>query len=145
MGEFLIDCLVLILNFWALNICFSHPLAMAEWWSFIGYLMTSFLSWCSGDTDSVVPVTATRFSLSHLNLTVKTRWYPWYSGDQVMHKVSHESSFWLLFKFDFSYYFIAESTYSSAYDTGWRMDRSLQGANLCNCERSRPWSSLIST
>ncbi|EEF32998.1 serine carboxypeptidase, putative [Ricinus communis] len=37
----------------------------------------------SGDTDSVVPVTATRFSLSHLNLTVKTRWYPWYSGNQV--------------------------------------------------------------
>uniref|UniRef100_A0A6N2MU62 Carboxypeptidase n=1 Tax=Salix viminalis TaxID=40686 RepID=A0A6N2MU62_SALVM len=37
----------------------------------------------SGDTDSVVPVTATRFSLSHLNLPVKTRWYPWYSGDQV--------------------------------------------------------------
>ncbi|XP_065849242.1 serine carboxypeptidase 24-like [Euphorbia lathyris] len=37
----------------------------------------------SGDTDSVVPVTATRFSLSHLNLTVKTRWYPWYSGKQV--------------------------------------------------------------
>ncbi|CAN1811733.1 Serine carboxypeptidase 24 [Linum perenne] len=38
---------------------------------------------CSGDTDSVVPVTATRFSLSHLNLTVKTRWYPWKSGNQV--------------------------------------------------------------
>ncbi|XAR51138.1 Carboxypeptidase D [Bertholletia excelsa] len=37
----------------------------------------------SGDTDSVVPVTATRFSLNHLNLTVKTRWYPWYSGPQV--------------------------------------------------------------
>ncbi|KAM7267402.1 hypothetical protein ACFE04_009568 [Oxalis oulophora] len=37
----------------------------------------------SGDTDSVVPVTATRFSLSHLNLPVKTRWYPWYSGNQV--------------------------------------------------------------
>ncbi|KAK9275194.1 hypothetical protein L1049_022455 [Liquidambar formosana] len=37
----------------------------------------------SGDTDSVVPVTATRFSLSHLNLTIKTRWYPWYSGRQV--------------------------------------------------------------
>ncbi|KAK6944345.1 Peptidase S10, serine carboxypeptidase [Dillenia turbinata] len=37
----------------------------------------------SGDTDSVVPVTATRFSLNHLNLTVKTRWYPWYSGGQV--------------------------------------------------------------
>ncbi|RDX62259.1 Serine carboxypeptidase 24, partial [Mucuna pruriens] len=37
----------------------------------------------SGDTDSVVPVTATRFSLSHLNLTIKTRWYPWYSSGQV--------------------------------------------------------------
>uniref|UniRef100_A0A6M2EDP2 Carboxypeptidase n=1 Tax=Populus davidiana TaxID=266767 RepID=A0A6M2EDP2_9ROSI len=37
----------------------------------------------SGDTDSVVPVTATRFSLSHLDLPVKTRWHPWYSGDQV--------------------------------------------------------------
>ncbi|KAA8535361.1 hypothetical protein F0562_030364 [Nyssa sinensis] len=37
----------------------------------------------SGDTDSVVPVTATRFSLNHLNLAVKTRWYPWYSSKQV--------------------------------------------------------------
>ncbi|VVB08843.1 unnamed protein product [Arabis nemorensis] len=37
----------------------------------------------SGDTDSVMPVTATRFSLSKLNLPVKTRWYPWYSGNQV--------------------------------------------------------------
>ncbi|KAH9806352.1 serine carboxypeptidase 24 [Citrus sinensis] len=37
----------------------------------------------SGDTDSVVPVTATRFSLSHLNLPIKTPWYPWYSGNQV--------------------------------------------------------------
>ncbi|KAF7806538.1 serine carboxypeptidase 24 [Senna tora] len=37
----------------------------------------------SGDTDAVVPVTATRFALNHLNLTIKTRWYPWYSGGQV--------------------------------------------------------------
>ncbi|XP_077238145.1 serine carboxypeptidase 24-like isoform X2 [Tasmannia lanceolata] len=37
----------------------------------------------SGDTDSVVPVTATRFSLNHLNLPVKTRWYPWYTNGQV--------------------------------------------------------------
>ncbi|GKU87217.1 hypothetical protein SLEP1_g1658 [Rubroshorea leprosula] len=37
----------------------------------------------SGDTDSVVPVTATRFSLGHLNLKIKTSWYPWYSGNQV--------------------------------------------------------------
>ncbi|KAL8040855.1 hypothetical protein ABFX02_10G127300 [Erythranthe guttata] len=37
----------------------------------------------SGDTDSVVPVTATRFSLSHLNLKIKIPWYPWYSTGQV--------------------------------------------------------------
>lgn len=37
----------------------------------------------SGDTDSVVPVTATRFSLNHLNLRIKTRWYPWYVDGQV--------------------------------------------------------------
>lgn len=37
----------------------------------------------SGDIDARVPVTATRFSLSHLNLKIKTPWYPWYSGTQV--------------------------------------------------------------
>nr|CAB3451344.1 unnamed protein product [Digitaria exilis] len=37
----------------------------------------------SGDTDSVVPVTATRFAISHLGLKVKIRWYPWYSAGQV--------------------------------------------------------------
>ncbi|URE44534.1 hypothetical protein MUK42_13765 [Musa troglodytarum] len=37
----------------------------------------------SGDTDSVVPVSATRFSISHLGLKIKIPWYPWYSGRQV--------------------------------------------------------------
>ncbi|XP_038982398.1 serine carboxypeptidase 24 isoform X1 [Phoenix dactylifera] len=37
----------------------------------------------SGDTDSVVPVTATRFAINHLNLTVDIPWYPWYTGRQV--------------------------------------------------------------
>ncbi|GLJ15733.1 hypothetical protein SUGI_0258910 [Cryptomeria japonica] len=37
----------------------------------------------SGDADSVVPVTATRFSLKRLNLTVKSHWYPWYYSKQV--------------------------------------------------------------
>ncbi|CAL5020002.1 unnamed protein product [Urochloa decumbens] len=37
----------------------------------------------SGDTDSVVPVTATRFAISHLGLKIKIRWYPWYSAGQV--------------------------------------------------------------
>uniref|UniRef100_A0ACD5YVI2 Uncharacterized protein n=1 Tax=Avena sativa TaxID=4498 RepID=A0ACD5YVI2_AVESA len=37
----------------------------------------------SGDTDSVVPVTATRFALGHLGLKTKIRWYPWYTAGQV--------------------------------------------------------------
>lgn len=51
------------------------------------YLLIMFEFICSGDTDSVVPVTATRFSLSHLNLKIKTPWYPWYSGNQVTYKI----------------------------------------------------------
>ncbi|CAL0318741.1 unnamed protein product [Lupinus luteus] len=37
----------------------------------------------SGDVDSVVPVTATRYSLSQLKLTTKVPWYPWYVKNQV--------------------------------------------------------------
>ncbi|EXB38102.1 Serine carboxypeptidase-like 25 [Morus notabilis] len=37
----------------------------------------------SGDVDSVVPVTATRFSLARLNLPTKIPWYPWYVKKQV--------------------------------------------------------------
>lgn len=38
---------------------------------------------CSGDVDSVVPVTATRYSLAQLKLTTKIPWYPWYVNKQV--------------------------------------------------------------
>ncbi|KAL2897500.1 Serine carboxypeptidase-like 25 [Bienertia sinuspersici] len=34
----------------------------------------------SGDVDSVVPVTATRYSLAQLKLQIKIPWYPWYVG-----------------------------------------------------------------
>ncbi|KAM7267632.1 hypothetical protein ACFE04_009798 [Oxalis oulophora] len=37
----------------------------------------------SGDVDSVVPVTATRYSLAQLKLTTKVPWYPWYVKGQV--------------------------------------------------------------
>ncbi|GJR11903.1 serine carboxypeptidase 24-like protein [Tanacetum coccineum] len=40
-----------------------------------------------GDTVSVVPVTATRFSLSCLNLTVNTEWYPWCSDSDYDSKI----------------------------------------------------------
>ncbi|KAA8535369.1 hypothetical protein F0562_030372 [Nyssa sinensis] len=34
------------------------------------------------DTDSMVLVTAIRFSLNLLSLAIKIRWYPWYSSNQ---------------------------------------------------------------
>ncbi|KAJ0042662.1 hypothetical protein Pint_19042 [Pistacia integerrima] len=37
----------------------------------------------NGDVDSVVPVTATRYSLAQLKLTTKIPWYPWYVKKQV--------------------------------------------------------------
>ncbi|KAL3597039.1 hypothetical protein D5086_008676 [Populus alba] len=36
----------------------------------------------SGDVDSVVPVTATRYSLAQLKLATKTPWHPWWEGGQ---------------------------------------------------------------
>lgn len=37
----------------------------------------------SGDTDAVVPVTATRYSLDALKLPTVTKWYPWYDQGRV--------------------------------------------------------------
>ncbi|CAH9055133.1 unnamed protein product [Cuscuta epithymum] len=37
----------------------------------------------SGDTDSVVPVTATRYSIDALELPTITNWYPWYDNGKV--------------------------------------------------------------
>ncbi|KAK9124308.1 hypothetical protein Sjap_013910 [Stephania japonica] len=37
----------------------------------------------SGDTDSVVPVTGTRYSIDALKLLTVTNWYPWYDNGKV--------------------------------------------------------------
>ncbi|KAJ4724619.1 Carboxypeptidase [Melia azedarach] len=37
----------------------------------------------SGDTDAVVPITSTRYSIAALKLPIKTPWYPWYTNDEV--------------------------------------------------------------
>ncbi|XP_010464446.1 PREDICTED: serine carboxypeptidase-like 27 [Camelina sativa] len=37
----------------------------------------------SGDTDAVVPITATRYSIDALKLTTITNWYPWYDHGKV--------------------------------------------------------------
>lgn len=40
----------------------------------------------SGDTDSVVPLTATRYSIGALKLKTLKNWYPWYYDGKVRHK-----------------------------------------------------------
>ncbi|KAJ3695432.1 hypothetical protein LUZ60_000809 [Juncus effusus] len=35
----------------------------------------------SGDTDTVIPVTATRYNVDSLNLTTVSPWHPWYDDD----------------------------------------------------------------
>ncbi|PSR93016.1 Serine carboxypeptidase-like [Actinidia chinensis var. chinensis] len=37
----------------------------------------------SGDTDAVLPLTATRYSIKALKLKTLTNWYPWYNNQQV--------------------------------------------------------------
>lgn len=38
---------------------------------------------CSGDTDAIVPVTATRYSIDALKLPTIINWYPWYDSGKV--------------------------------------------------------------
>ncbi|CAA0807555.1 Serine carboxypeptidase-like 25 [Striga hermonthica] len=37
---------------------------------------------CNGDTDAIIPVTATIYSMVKIGSPVKTRWYPWYINEQ---------------------------------------------------------------
>ncbi|TVU18524.1 hypothetical protein EJB05_34629, partial [Eragrostis curvula] len=37
----------------------------------------------SGDTDAIIPLTATRYSINALGLPTTTNWYPWYDNGQV--------------------------------------------------------------
>ncbi|CAD6226954.1 unnamed protein product [Miscanthus lutarioriparius] len=37
----------------------------------------------SGDTDAVIPLTSTRYSIDALGLPTTTSWYPWYDKKQV--------------------------------------------------------------
>jgi serine carboxypeptidase-like clade II len=46
-------------------------------------LLFTFESKNSGDTDAVLPLTATRYSLKALNLKPVTDWYAWYDNQKV--------------------------------------------------------------
>ena len=43
----------------------------------------------SGDADSVVPVTSTRYSINAMKLPIKVPWYAWYHREQVHTINSH--------------------------------------------------------
>lgn len=55
--------------------------------------MLSSLVYFSGDTDSVVPVTATRYSIDALKLPTLLKWYPWYDNKKVSREKQHYHSF----------------------------------------------------
>ncbi|KAI9082306.1 hypothetical protein K1719_035729 [Acacia pycnantha] len=57
----------------------------------INYLISSGIRvWLySGDTDGVVPVTSTRYSINRLKLPVEVPWRTWYSGNEVGGYVEH--------------------------------------------------------
>jgi hypothetical protein len=38
----------------------------------------------SGDTDAVVSVTSSRYSINTLKLPINAAWRPWYSGKEVL-------------------------------------------------------------
>ncbi|MFQ6655166.1 hypothetical protein Gotur_025839 [Gossypium turneri] len=59
---------------------FSHPYATSE----VQYLeLIKMGKCCSGDVDSVVPITSTRYAINKLKLPVKTAWRPWSINDEV--------------------------------------------------------------
>lgn len=45
----------------------------------------------SGDTDSILPITSTRYSIDALNLPVIGHWRAWYDNGQVKHSLSRTS------------------------------------------------------
>ncbi|KAH1215122.1 Serine carboxypeptidase II-3 [Glycine max] len=56
---------------------------------------------CSGDTDSVVPVTSSRYSINTLKLPIQVPWRPWYSGNESIaeYDVIVRSSSWKMWIF----------------------------------------------
>lgn len=49
------------------------------------FFLFFFPSYDSGDTDAVIPVTSTRFSIDALKLPTVSPWRAWYDDGQVKH------------------------------------------------------------
>lgn len=77
----------------------------------------------------MVPVTATRYCINALKLPTVINWYPWYDSGKVS-------------------FFTSERLFSNCSrdvgvsscffcNIGWRVEPSIQGADICNCKRIR--------
>ncbi|XP_048232099.1 serine carboxypeptidase-like 27 [Ricinus communis] len=70
-------CSDIVGNYWA-----DSPLSMLPIYKEL--IAAGLKIWVfSGDTDAVVPVTATRYSIDALKLPTVTNWYPWYDNGKV--------------------------------------------------------------
>ncbi|XP_062156468.1 serine carboxypeptidase-like 27 [Alnus glutinosa] len=70
-------CSDIVGNYWA-----DSPLSMLPIYSEL--IAAGLRIWVySGDTDAVVPVTATRYSIDALKLPTITNWHPWYDNVKV--------------------------------------------------------------
>ncbi|KAK8509425.1 hypothetical protein V6N13_104687 [Hibiscus sabdariffa] len=70
-------CSDIVGNYWA-----DSPLSMLPIYKEL--IAAGLRIWVySGDTDAVVPVTATRYSIDALKLPTVTNWYPWYDNGKV--------------------------------------------------------------
>ncbi|KAJ0045195.1 hypothetical protein Pint_06078 [Pistacia integerrima] len=70
-------CSDIVGNYWA-----DSPLSMLPIYKEL--IAAGIKIWVySGDTDAVVPVTATRYSIDALRLPTLINWYPWYDNGKV--------------------------------------------------------------
>jgi hypothetical protein len=90
----------------------------------------------SGDTDAVVPVTATRYSISALKLPTLMNWYPWYDHGKVGLlkglSLNRENSGWERTIFSL----ILSTPLCFA---GWGLESGLQRTNPRDRSRCRAW------
>lgn len=92
-----------------------------------------FLIVHSGDTDAVVPVTATRYSIDALKLPTVVNWYPWYDNGKVSTRTVRPIK-QILERNKISD-LILIAIFSDV--VGWRLEPSLQRTNPCNHSRRR--------
>ena len=69
------------LKIWVFRYPFCIDVTLNNNWRLLD--QSSLYIICSGDTDAVVPITATRYSIDALKLATITNWYPWYDHGKV--------------------------------------------------------------